>query len=93
MPAMVATPDPATGLPKGWNPHNFHPLEAIPYFRRWKCGPGRDVLYTIESTGYVARPVAEYVERVFEPRVRPALERASHIVDSYFVCPPSSFPA
>ena len=47
MPAMVATPDPATGLPKGWNPHNFHPLEAIPYFRRWKCGPGRDVLYTL----------------------------------------------
>jgi sensor histidine kinase YesM len=25
---------------------NFHPLEVIPFFRRWKCGPIRDVLYT-----------------------------------------------
>ena len=25
---------------------HFHPLEIIPYFRRWPCSPARDVLYT-----------------------------------------------
>jgi sensor histidine kinase YesM len=25
---------------------SFHPLEVIPYFRRWPCSPLRDVIYT-----------------------------------------------
>ena len=25
---------------------SFHPLEVIPFFRRWKCSPLRDILYT-----------------------------------------------
>ena len=29
------------------NLENFHPLEVIPFFRRWKCGPVRDLLYTL----------------------------------------------
>jgi sensor histidine kinase YesM len=29
------------------DPDNFHPLELIPFFRRWKHGPLRDVLYTL----------------------------------------------
>jgi hypothetical protein len=44
-----------------------------------------DVLYTIESTGYVAGPVGAYVTNVFEPHVRPAMERDGHVVESYFV--------
>ena len=28
------------------DPDNFHPLELIPFFRRWKCSPFRDLLYT-----------------------------------------------
>jgi sensor histidine kinase YesM len=28
------------------DPDNFHPLEMIPFFRRWKCSALRDVLYT-----------------------------------------------
>ncbi|MBK6428342.1 MAG: peptidase M14 [Blastocatellia bacterium] len=43
-----------------------------------------DVLYTIESTGYVAAPIAEYVDRVLQPMIRPAIERKGHIVESYF---------
>ena len=39
-----ATPVPA---PPHWHPENFHPLEIIPVFRRWKCGPWRDLLYTL----------------------------------------------
>jgi sensor histidine kinase YesM len=46
MTAMTAATDSASALPKGWNPANFHPLEVIPFFRRWKCGPARDVVYT-----------------------------------------------
>ena len=26
---------------------HFHPLEIIPFFRRWPCGPYRDLLYTL----------------------------------------------
>lgn len=26
---------------------NFHPLEIFPFFRRWKCNPWRDLLYTL----------------------------------------------
>jgi hypothetical protein len=44
-----------------------------------------DVLYTIESTGYVAPEVAKYVDEVFQPHVRPAMERAGHVVRPYFV--------
>ena len=51
-----------------------------------------DLLYTIDASGYVARPVAEYVERVFEPRVRPAVTRAGHVVESYFVMRDSADP-
>ncbi len=43
-----------------------------------------DVLYTIESTGYVAAPVAQYVDQVLQPMIRPAIERKGHIVESYF---------
>ena len=28
------------------DPESWHPLEVIPFFRRWKCSVGRDVLYT-----------------------------------------------
>jgi signal transduction histidine kinase len=32
--------------------HDFHPLELIPFFRRWRCGFWRDLLYTfIWNTG------------------------------------------
>ena len=30
----------------GSRPDDFHPLEVIAYFRRWKQGPLRDILYT-----------------------------------------------
>jgi sensor histidine kinase YesM len=36
---------PAT-RPKAFDPDQFHPLEIIPFFRRWPCGPVRDVIYT-----------------------------------------------
>ncbi len=39
-----------------------------------------DVLYTMESTGYVAPEIARYVEEVFQPHVRPAMEREGHVV-------------
>jgi sensor histidine kinase YesM len=33
--------------------HDFHPLEIIPFFRRWPCSPARDFLYTfIWSTAF-----------------------------------------
>jgi hypothetical protein len=44
-----------------------------------------DVLYTVEATGYVAPSVGRYVDEVFQPRVRPAMERAGHVVESYFL--------
>lgn len=44
-----------------------------------------DVLYTIESTGYVARSVGAYIDDVFQPHVRPAMERDGHVVESYFL--------
>lgn len=43
-----------------------------------------DVLFTVESTGYVAPRIAEYVERILQPAVRPAMERKGHVVESYF---------
>ena len=45
---MTATMNPATPSPRDpfLDPDNFHPLELIPFFRRWKCSPLRDVLYT-----------------------------------------------
>jgi signal transduction histidine kinase len=52
MAAMSAASDQVTGIPKDWDPDHFHPLEVIPFFRRWKRGPVRDLLYTlIWSTG------------------------------------------
>jgi signal transduction histidine kinase len=47
MAAMSAFTDPAAAAPRGWDPETFHPLEIIPFFRRWKCGPVRDLLYTL----------------------------------------------
>lgn len=44
-----------------------------------------DVLYTIESTGYVAPAVGAYIDREFQPHVRPAMEREGHVVESYFI--------
>jgi len=35
--------DPRTGRGN----EDFHPLEVIPFFRRWKRGPVRDLLYTL----------------------------------------------
>lgn len=52
-----------------------------------------DMLYTLESTGYVAPSVSEYVTTVFQPHVRPALEREGHVVDSYFTLRDSRDPA
>jgi len=43
---MTAAANSATRLPGTWDPDTFHPLEVIPYFRRWKCSPIRDVIYT-----------------------------------------------
>jgi hypothetical protein len=47
MAAMTAATSPPAGLPKTRDPDSFHPLEIIPFFRRWKCGPVRDLLYTL----------------------------------------------
>jgi hypothetical protein len=52
-----------------------------------------DVLYTLESDGYVAPQVAEYVEKVFQPHVKPALEREGHVTRPYFVLRDESDPA
>ena len=43
----MTTEAPIAVLPKGWHPDSFHPLEIIPYFRRWKCGPVRDLVFTL----------------------------------------------
>ena len=40
--AGTATPRIAPGS----SPDDFHPLEVIGYFRRWKSSPGRDIAYT-----------------------------------------------
>jgi sensor histidine kinase YesM len=47
MAAMTAATNPAPGLSRPFDPDTFHPLEVIPFFRRWKCGPVRDVIYTL----------------------------------------------
>ncbi len=44
-----------------------------------------DVLYTVESSGYVAPAIGTYVDDVFQPHVRPAMERDGHVVDGYFL--------
>jgi hypothetical protein len=62
-----------------WQPHLFvdtHVTDGADF--------QYDVLYTLEADGYVAPEVGRYVTDVFEPRVRPAMERAGHIVESYF---------
>ena len=43
----------ATTTPSSFaGPDDFHPLELIPFFRRWPCGFWRDILYTfIWNTG------------------------------------------
>ena len=43
---MSAAPSPVARPPEAWDPGTFHPLEIIPFFRRWKCGPVRDLIYT-----------------------------------------------
>ena len=43
---MSTVPRSPAALPRGWDPESFHPLEIIPFFRRWKCGPVRDLVYT-----------------------------------------------
>jgi sensor histidine kinase YesM len=45
---MSASMNQATAKPRDpfLDPDHFHPLELIPYFRRWKRNPLRDVLYT-----------------------------------------------
>lgn len=62
-----------------WSPHLFvdtHVTNGADY--------QYDLLYTLESSGYVDPYVARYVDEVFEPVVRPALERSGHVVESYF---------
>ncbi|HEX5128953.1 MAG TPA: histidine kinase [Usitatibacter sp.] len=44
---MSAAASPPARPDETWNPDHFHPLEIIPFFRRWKCGPVRDVIYTL----------------------------------------------
>src|SRR5688572_14271572 len=46
MAAMTAPTNAAAGPLTGMERDSLHPLEVIPFFRRWKCGPVRDVLYT-----------------------------------------------
>src|SRR5690349_5401969 len=47
MGAMTATTNPAAELASYRPPESFHPLEVIPFFRRWKWSPLRDILYTL----------------------------------------------
>jgi sensor histidine kinase YesM len=42
---MSTVPQAPPALPKGVE-LDSHPLEIIPFFRRWECGPWRDLLYT-----------------------------------------------
>jgi sensor histidine kinase YesM len=44
--AMNAVPTTAKPRDPFLDPDNWHPLEMFPFFRRWPCGPIRDVLYT-----------------------------------------------
>ena len=44
--AAMSAADRVPALPGGSERNDFHPLEVIPFFRRWKCSPLRDVLYT-----------------------------------------------
>jgi hypothetical protein len=44
-PEMNAPPIPAKSS-AFHDPDNWHPLEMFPFFRRWPCGPIRDVIYT-----------------------------------------------
>src|SRR5262245_45073179 len=37
----------AMSMPRTRDPDSTHPLEVIPFFRRFKCTPARDVLYTL----------------------------------------------
>ena len=37
----------AADPPRAWDPDKYHPLEVIPFFRRWECSPVRDILYTL----------------------------------------------
>jgi len=49
---MSTVPRSPPAPPGGWDPEAFHPLEIIPFFRRWKCSPVRDLIYTfIWNTG------------------------------------------
>ncbi|MEW6735812.1 MAG: M14 family metallopeptidase, partial [Acidobacteriota bacterium] len=43
-----------------------------------------DMLYTIESKGYVATEIAKYVEETLQPQLQPALAANGHITQSYF---------
>lgn len=42
-----------------------------------------DLLYTIEEDGYVAPEISKYVREVFQPHVKPAVEKAGHITEQY----------
>jgi LytS/YehU family sensor histidine kinase len=44
--AAMSAADRAPGIPVRSDPNEFHPLEVIPFFRRWKCSPLRDIAYT-----------------------------------------------
>lgn len=43
-----------------------------------------DLLYTLDARGDVSPPVATWIASTFQPRVRPGLERAGRVVESYF---------
>ena len=47
MDAMMPSPSPAALPAFHDKTQNFHPLEIIPFFQRWQCSLGRDLLYTL----------------------------------------------
>lgn len=62
-----------------WQPHLFidtHVTDGADF--------QYDVLFTVESNGYVAPEVGRYVRETLYPRVKAAVEKAGHITEQYF---------
>lgn len=62
-----------------WQPHLFidtHVTDGADF--------QYDVLFTVESQGYVAPEVGRYISEVFYPRVKAGVEKAGHITEQYF---------
>ncbi len=63
-----------------WQPHFFidtHVTDGADF--------QYDVLFTVESNGYVAPEVGRYISQTFYPRVKAAVEKAGHITERYFI--------